>query len=273
MSKPNAVSTSKKKSTTSSGLNQRVQLPTGIVYLVLEVSKRERERERERESKREKERESKIEINGQIFRQTGRPEAAQKTKGKCTMGDACSFHHDSSKCPFFFSQFQLRKAGRPVEVPPGERSGGRAWIASKELARSLCVIDDNHKQAAVLAKGVRSCTGTPIDSEREQRRVERVCGPCSPCEASGLCISGRGAAENQVEFKAGHQLNETQKSVCKLVPKPYGGQTYGMRIPSLGAISLPLILMSAVRTFHTLFVDRSHEETRKQERCCRRYAW
>ena len=67
-----------------------------------------------------------------------------------------------------------------LPVPMQNQSGGHARIASKEPARIHRVICDtlpcvrilDHRQAANSAKGVRSCTMKPTDSQRKQRRVE-----------------------------------------------------------------------------------------------------
>ena len=82
------------------------------------------------------------------------------------------------------------------------------------------------RQVFVLAQGHRSTA-----KESKEGWKKRVCGPCSTCEAIGLCISGREAAE------AGHQLNETKKACANWSRSFTVGQTYGMRIPSLGDIS------------------------------------
>ena len=78
----------------------------------------------------------------------------------------------------------LRKASRPEEpVNPGKGSRSRARNTSKKLTQIYRVIHDilpcaeitNLKQAASLAKSVRSYTRERTDSRRkEQRRVEEV---------------------------------------------------------------------------------------------------
>ena len=61
--------------------------------------------------------------------------------------------------------------------------------------------------------------------------------PCSKCEEIGLCTSRRGAAENQIEFTAGHQLNEAQKSVYNFALEALQLVEIRDTHPSLGAVS------------------------------------
>ena len=130
-----------------------------------------------------------------------------------------------------------------------------------------CVRITNHKQAADLAKGVRSCTRTPIDGQRRQRRVEgMVCGPCSTCEAIGLSQDVE-PPRTKSSLRHGTNSMRPKKACANWSRSLTVGRHTGCGFHRSGLFQPTHPHERSPYVPH--FMDRSHEEIRKQERCCR----
>ena len=110
----------------------------------------------------------------------------------------------------------LREAGYPEgAVHQGKRLQKLARITSKELAQILrvilqCVRKASHKQAAGLARSVRSCTKTGRQSKRTKKGGgKRSVALVRKREAFELCVSRCGAVKSQNQFY-GSALNPSR---------------------------------------------------------------
>ena len=181
----------------------------------------------------------------------------------------CSFRHDYSKrgsstlssSPTPKSQTKNdginSSKGRPAlgTVHPGKGSRSFAEVTSKALARIHRVIFGilscariiDHRQAASMARSVRSYTRRWTDSQRKQERVEEK--DQSPWikiwKQLGMCISRCVGAEDQIYFKESNQSTETKKGVFYLRHVLFDTQKFGTEIHDSRWFHL-LFLMSAV---------------------------